>query len=93
MAVIYIWLSICVGRTRTLEIFNEDEKLTLASWWETLKSDENAIYDHEIEINCSNISPQITWGTDPSQTINIDEIVPHNSDRNSMRYSKNLKSL
>jgi 3-isopropylmalate/(R)-2-methylmalate dehydratase large subunit len=76
-----------------LEIFNEDEKLTLASWWETLKSDENAIYDHEIEINCSNISPQITWGTDPSQTINIDEIVPHNSDRNSMRYSKNLKSL
>lgn len=44
--------------------------------WRSLKSDDDAPFDHEVTIDCSGLGPQITWGTDPSQVINIDGHVP-----------------
>jgi 3-isopropylmalate/(R)-2-methylmalate dehydratase large subunit len=44
--------------------------------WRTLASDADALFDREVEIDCSDLAPQITWGTDPSQTIAVDGRVP-----------------
>jgi 3-isopropylmalate/(R)-2-methylmalate dehydratase large subunit len=46
------------------------------SWWRSLKTDPDAAFDREVAIDCSRLEPQITWGTDPGQTIGISEPVP-----------------
>ncbi|RAR56405.1 3-isopropylmalate dehydratase large subunit [Paraburkholderia unamae] len=52
-----------------------------ASWdaavrhWRTLHSDEGAQWDAELELDCSALSPQVTWGTDPGQVCAIDGVV------------------
>jgi 3-isopropylmalate/(R)-2-methylmalate dehydratase large subunit len=48
----------------------------LSAFWENLKSDDGAYFDQEIELNCSELTPQLTWGTDPSQVVGIDELIP-----------------
>lgn len=45
-------------------------------YWSTLKSDQNTFFDSILKFDITNISPQITWGTNPSQVIGIDEIIP-----------------
>jgi 3-isopropylmalate/(R)-2-methylmalate dehydratase large subunit len=44
--------------------------------WRRLPSDEGARYDREIEIDCTAIKPQVTWGTSPQDVIGIDEPIP-----------------
>jgi len=44
--------------------------------WRTLGSDEDATFDREVKIDCNTLEPQITWGTDPSQTVGISGRVP-----------------
>lgn len=46
------------------------------AWWRTLHTDVAAVFDVEHRIDCSRIEPQITWGTDPSQTLGVSEAVP-----------------
>ncbi|WP_350556431.1 aconitase family protein, partial [Pseudoalteromonas sp. CAL107-MNA-CIBAN-0098] len=36
-------------------------------YWETLKTDDGAQFDHVVELEASSIQPQITWGTSPEQ--------------------------
>ena len=45
--------------------------------WKQLKSDDNAVFDKEITINGSEISPMITWGTSPEDVITIEQKVPN----------------
>ncbi|MXP51138.1 3-isopropylmalate dehydratase large subunit [Pantoea sp. SoEX] len=45
-------------------------------YWNTLKSDPDANFDSVIKINVSDIGPQVTWGTNPSQVISIDQLIP-----------------
>ncbi len=44
--------------------------------WRTLASDPDARFDQDISIDCTNLAPQITWGTDPSQVIGVGDAVP-----------------
>ena len=44
--------------------------------WKMLRSDEDATFDSDISIDCRDLAPQITWGTDPSQTMAISGTVP-----------------
>ncbi len=44
--------------------------------WQSLCSDPDAHFDKEIQIDCSDIVPQITWGTSPQHEVGIDGIVP-----------------
>ncbi len=44
--------------------------------WRTLFTDADALFDKEIDVDCSDLAPQITWGTEPSQVIGIDGRVP-----------------
>ena len=45
-------------------------------YWNTLKSDNDAHFDKIITLDASNIAPQITWGTIPSQVIAINNPIP-----------------
>ncbi len=47
----------------------------LASW-QSLVSDPDAQYESDIVVDCQDLEPQITWGTDPSQTIAVTGRVP-----------------
>ncbi|MAZ80177.1 MAG: 3-isopropylmalate dehydratase large subunit [Rickettsiales bacterium] len=51
-------------------------------FWQTLKSDPNAKYDKVVNINASDITPQVTWGTSPEDTLPITSKVPFPSDFN-----------
>ncbi len=48
----------------------------LAETWRSLHSDTDARFDVERTIDCTSVAPQITWGTDPSQAVNVDEPLP-----------------
>ena len=57
----------------------------LASW-QDLNSDADAGFDQEIEIDASQITPMVSWGTSPEQTIGIDENVPDDADERPLKY-------
>jgi 3-isopropylmalate/(R)-2-methylmalate dehydratase large subunit len=44
--------------------------------WQELHSDPDAAFDRELHVDCSALAPQVTWGTDPSQVVGIDGVVP-----------------
>ncbi len=46
------------------------------AYWKTLKSDDNAVFDKEVDIKAEDIKPRITYGTNPGAGIAIDECVP-----------------
>lgn len=59
----------------------KDEEFDKAvEYWESLATDEGAVYDKTIEINGSEIEPQVTWGTNPSMGTSVGKSVPHPDD-------------
>ena len=44
--------------------------------WKTLYSDEDAEWDHVIEIDAQDIEPTVTWGTSPEQALPLSASVP-----------------
>jgi 3-isopropylmalate/(R)-2-methylmalate dehydratase large subunit len=44
--------------------------------WRTLPSDEDAAFDEEVVIDAAALRPQVSWGTNPGQTVTIDDVVP-----------------
>jgi 3-isopropylmalate/(R)-2-methylmalate dehydratase large subunit len=45
-------------------------------WWRTLPTDPDAVFDRELEIDVSQVRPQVTWGTNPGMVVPIDGSVP-----------------
>jgi 3-isopropylmalate/(R)-2-methylmalate dehydratase large subunit len=48
--------------------------------WPGLRSDDDAVFDRELEIDVSEIRPQVTWGTNPGMVASIDDVVPEPAD-------------
>lgn len=46
------------------------------AYWRTLRSDEGAAFDRELEIDCSALSAAVTWGTSPQHTTTVASTVP-----------------
>jgi 3-isopropylmalate/(R)-2-methylmalate dehydratase large subunit len=46
------------------------------SYWRTLPSSENAVFDREIRLDASKLAPMVTWGTSPEDCAPIDGEVP-----------------
>lgn len=44
--------------------------------WEALKTDEDAVFDREVRIDASGLTPFVTWGTNPGQGAPLGERVP-----------------
>ncbi|MEZ5999933.1 3-isopropylmalate dehydratase large subunit [Hyphomonas sp.] len=50
------------------------------SYWKTLYTDDDAAFDHVVEINAEDIEPTVTWGTSPEQGIPVSGIIPKPED-------------
>ena len=48
--------------------------------WRTFASDPDAVFDRVVEMNASDIVPQVTWGTSPEMVTTIDGRVPDPND-------------
>jgi 3-isopropylmalate/(R)-2-methylmalate dehydratase large subunit len=49
---------------------------TQAGQWLALATDEDAVFDREVRIDAADVSPTITFGTDPGMSIAVDGVVP-----------------
>ncbi|GAP98353.1 3-isopropylmalate dehydratase large subunit [Leptolyngbya sp. NIES-2104] len=45
-------------------------------WWNSLRSDADAVYDDVIVFDAADIAPTVTWGITPGQGIGVNETVP-----------------
>ena len=59
------------------ELFNQAKQ-----FWKSLRTDDKAVFDNEIEIDVSIIKPQVTWGTSPEMVVNFDDPIPTIIDSN-----------
>jgi 3-isopropylmalate/(R)-2-methylmalate dehydratase large subunit len=50
------------------------------NWWRSLASDSDAAYDDDVEIRAEELSPVVTWGTNPAQAIGVNESIPSPDD-------------
>lgn len=50
------------------------------TYWGSLVSDKDAVFDTTIQLNAADITPQVTWGTNPGQVIGVNQPVPAPSD-------------
>jgi len=48
--------------------------------WKRFRSDDGAVYDRREVFDAGEISPQVTWGTNPGQVIGVDGTVPRPED-------------
>ena len=46
------------------------------AYWRTLVSDDGAEFDQTLDIDASQIAPQVTWGTSPEMVTGVDQQVP-----------------
>jgi len=44
--------------------------------WKNLRSDNGAQYDKTFSIDIDNLAPQVTWGTNPAMTTDVDSAIP-----------------
>ena len=44
--------------------------------WRTLTTDDDAVFDKEVVIDAPALRPYVTWGTNPAQSVTIDDAVP-----------------
>ena len=53
--------------------------------WRSLATDAGATFDREVEIDATALKPHVSWGTNPSQTVTIDDVVPEPADESAAR--------
>lgn len=53
-----------------------EQWLAAVDHWKSLPSDPGAVFDKTVSIDCSFMSPQITWGTSPDQVMSVTAKVP-----------------
>ena len=46
------------------------------AYWQTLPSDDEALFDVEHAVDAAKIAPQVTWGTSPQDVIAVDQRIP-----------------
>jgi len=61
------------GRPRAPQGADWDKAL---AYWKSLPSDPDASFDTTVEMDVSALSPQVTWGTNPSLVTGVDGVVP-----------------
>jgi 3-isopropylmalate/(R)-2-methylmalate dehydratase large subunit len=46
------------------------------AWWRSMASDRDASFDDDVEMRAEELTPVVTWGVNPGQSIGIDGRVP-----------------
>jgi 3-isopropylmalate/(R)-2-methylmalate dehydratase large subunit len=44
--------------------------------WQTLATDDDAVFDREVDIDATTLTPHVTWGTNPAHVIPISAPIP-----------------
>jgi 3-isopropylmalate/(R)-2-methylmalate dehydratase large subunit len=44
--------------------------------WRELRTDDDAVFDRETEIDVTELEPQVTWGTNPAMVVPVGGVVP-----------------
>ena len=65
-------------KERTMSPKGQNWEQAMAHWL-SLKTDDDAVFDRELQFNAADIEPQVTWGTSPEDVLNINGIVPQAS--------------
>lgn len=55
----------------TGEAFNAEKE-----HWAQFVSDPDAVFDREVRLDAGALSPRVTWGTNPGQTVPLNSVVP-----------------
>jgi 3-isopropylmalate/(R)-2-methylmalate dehydratase large subunit len=48
--------------------------------WRALRTDDDAVFDREVEIDLSELEPQVSWGTNPGMVVPVGGAVPDPAD-------------
>lgn len=54
-------------------------------YWKSLRTDEGAKFDVEIDIRANELFPYVTWGTTPAMSVSINDVVPLPKDDSAKR--------
>jgi 3-isopropylmalate/(R)-2-methylmalate dehydratase large subunit len=63
------------------------------TYWQSLKTDDEATYDRSITLDVSQMSPQITWGTSPGMVTDISSVIPDPQDVKTVSMGDAQKAL
>lgn len=55
-------------------------------YWKTLRSGDDAVFDKEYVFDAADISPMITWGTNPGMGMPVDGSIPADAPRRALDY-------
>jgi 3-isopropylmalate/(R)-2-methylmalate dehydratase large subunit len=45
-------------------------------YWDSLATDEDAVFDEEVFLDANTLDPFVTWGTNPGQGVSLNDVVP-----------------
>lgn len=51
-----------------------------AEEWAELRTDDDAEYDTLVEVECADMEPHVSWGTNPGQVVPVSDVVPDPAD-------------
>jgi 3-isopropylmalate/(R)-2-methylmalate dehydratase large subunit len=46
------------------------------AYWNTLATDDDAVFDAEVYLNANELEPFVTWGTNPGQGVSLSDTIP-----------------
>jgi 3-isopropylmalate/(R)-2-methylmalate dehydratase large subunit len=46
------------------------------AWWASIASDPDAVYDDDVVIRAEELTPVVTWGVNPGQSIGVNQVIP-----------------
>jgi 3-isopropylmalate/(R)-2-methylmalate dehydratase large subunit len=72
-------------KNREFAPIGEEWERSLA-YWRTLKTDDEAVFDKEINFRAEDIEPMITYGTNPGMGMGINETIPAQSFNKALDY-------
>ena len=61
------------GRVHAPEGQDWDEAVR---YWDSLATDEDAVFDAEVFLDANTLDPFVTWGTNPGQGVSLNDVVP-----------------
>jgi 3-isopropylmalate/(R)-2-methylmalate dehydratase large subunit len=65
---------------RGREYTPKNYELLVNSWKDTLKTDSDATFDKQFILDINDIAPQVSWGTNPGMTCDVNESIPSPDD-------------
>jgi len=51
-----------------------------ATWWKSIASDADAVYDDRVVLDGNQIEPVVTWGINPGQSVGVSQRIPKPND-------------